>query len=106
MLSTARRHRRPEGVTLSPVSGTRGGSAAIGHSQQVTAVRESLASGPLVLAWARARLGGMAGYGLAPACQWAITRFGWRAALAGHAAIGLLGVGVAALATFCVIARE
>jgi MFS family permease len=29
--------------------------------------------------------GAMAGYGLAPPCQWAITRFGWRAALAGYA---------------------
>ena len=29
--------------------------------------------------------GGMAAYGLAPPCQWAITRFGWRAALAGYA---------------------
>jgi predicted MFS family arabinose efflux permease len=29
--------------------------------------------------------GGMAGYALAPACQWVITRFGWRAALAGYA---------------------
>jgi MFS family permease len=29
--------------------------------------------------------GGMAGYALAPACQWAITRLGWRAALAGYA---------------------
>ena len=29
--------------------------------------------------------GGMAGYGLAPPCQWVITRFGWRAALAGYA---------------------
>jgi MFS family permease len=29
--------------------------------------------------------GAMAGYGLAPPCQWAITRFGWRAALAGFA---------------------
>jgi MFS family permease len=28
--------------------------------------------------------GAMAGYGLAPPCQWAITRFGWRAALAGY----------------------
>jgi MFS family permease len=27
--------------------------------------------------------GAMAGYGLAPPCQWAITRFGWRAALGG-----------------------
>jgi predicted MFS family arabinose efflux permease len=29
--------------------------------------------------------GGMAAYGLAPPCQWAITRFGWRAALAAYA---------------------
>jgi MFS family permease len=29
--------------------------------------------------------GGMAAYGLAPPCQWVITRFGWRAALAGYA---------------------
>src|SRR5262245_29288089 len=28
--------------------------------------------------------GAMAGYGLALPCQWAITRFGWRAALAGY----------------------
>ena len=28
--------------------------------------------------------GGMAGYGLAPVCQWVISRFGWRAALAGY----------------------
>ena len=28
--------------------------------------------------------GAMAGYGLAPPCQWAITRFGWRAALAAY----------------------
>ncbi len=28
--------------------------------------------------------GAMAGYGLAPPCQWAITHFGWRAALAGY----------------------
>ena len=28
--------------------------------------------------------GAMAGYGLAPVCQWVITRFGWRAALAGY----------------------
>jgi MFS family permease len=28
--------------------------------------------------------GAMAGYGLAPPCQWAITRFGWRAALGGY----------------------
>jgi predicted MFS family arabinose efflux permease len=28
--------------------------------------------------------GAMAGYGLAPLCQWAITRFGWRATLAGY----------------------
>ena len=28
--------------------------------------------------------GTMAGYGLAPPCQWVITRFGWRAALAGY----------------------
>jgi MFS family permease len=30
--------------------------------------------------------GAMAGYGLAPLCQWAITGFGWRAALAGYVA--------------------
>ena len=35
--------------------------------------------------------GAMAGYGLAPPCQWAITRFGWRPALAAYV------VGVAAL---------
>ncbi len=29
--------------------------------------------------------GGMAGYGLAPPCQWVIARFGWRAALAAYA---------------------
>jgi MFS family permease len=29
--------------------------------------------------------GGMAAYGLAPPCQWVITRFGWRVALAGYA---------------------
>jgi predicted MFS family arabinose efflux permease len=29
--------------------------------------------------------GGMAAYGLAPPCQWAITRFGWRGALAAYA---------------------
>jgi predicted MFS family arabinose efflux permease len=28
--------------------------------------------------------GAMAGYGLAPPCQWAITHFGWRAALGGY----------------------
>ena len=28
--------------------------------------------------------GAMAGYGLAPPCQWVITRFGWRAALAAY----------------------
>jgi MFS family permease len=28
--------------------------------------------------------GAMAGYGLAPPCQWVITHFGWRAALAGY----------------------
>ena len=28
--------------------------------------------------------GAMAGYGLAPPCQWMITRFGWRAALASY----------------------
>ena len=28
--------------------------------------------------------GAMAGYGLAPPCQWAITHFGWRAALSGY----------------------
>ena len=32
--------------------------------------------------------GAMAGYGLAPPCQWAITRFGWRAALAGYVVAG------------------
>jgi predicted MFS family arabinose efflux permease len=31
--------------------------------------------------------GAMAGYGLAPPCQWAITRFGWRATLAGYAVL-------------------
>jgi MFS family permease len=35
--------------------------------------------------------GGMAGYGIAPPCQWAITRFGWRATLAGYVvAVGAL----------------
>jgi MFS family permease len=29
--------------------------------------------------------GGMAAYGLAPPCQWALAHFGWRAALAGYA---------------------
>jgi MFS family permease len=31
--------------------------------------------------------GAMAGYGLAPPCQWVITHFGWRAALAGYAVL-------------------
>jgi MFS family permease len=31
--------------------------------------------------------GGMAAYGLAPPCQWVITRFGWRAALVGYAVL-------------------
>ena len=31
--------------------------------------------------------GAMAGYGLAPPCQWVITRFGWRAALACYAVL-------------------
>ena len=31
--------------------------------------------------------GAMAGYGLAPPCQWMITRFGWRAALASYAVL-------------------
>jgi predicted MFS family arabinose efflux permease len=39
--------------------------------------------------------GGMAAYGLAPPCQWAITRFGWRTTLAGYAVAAIALVPVA-----------
>jgi hypothetical protein len=82
MLSTAPTRR----VTVTCSRNGGGGSARIGHNQKVTAARESLASGRLVLAFA---------------CTLLVTGITNTYA----SAIGLVGVAVAALATFCIIAR-
>jgi predicted MFS family arabinose efflux permease len=51
--------------------------------------------------------GAMAGYGLAPPCQWLITHFGWRAALAGYAVlvVALIPVAWAVLPSRLSLAR-
>ena len=123
------------------MSRTGGGSARIGHNQKVTAARESLASGRLVLAFActllvpgitntfpssslrsspssaapgppRPRpspgllgIGNSLGSALGPLLAGALHDWTGSYLVIYASAIGLVGVAVAALATFWIIAR-